>query len=324
MSGPIFIAGLERTGTSLLYALLASHPSIAMTRRTNWWTFFYDRYGDLARDENLDRILADMRRYRRHRKLQLDFDRLRGDFLSGERSYCRLYALMQAQNAERLGRPRWGDKSLHTERYAETVFRCFPESRIIHIIRDPRDRYASVLKRWRSKRGGVGSATAAWLASVELAAANRERYPDRYRVLEYETLVRDPEGTMRSVCDFIEERFEPALLRMEGAAEFRESGGNSSYGKFAAGDISPRSIGRFRGVLSDRQVAFVQRTAGRQMTMHGYELVPVDMSAGERLRYGALTVPANAAKMALWRLRERVYDLAGRAPSTDTLLDERR
>jgi hypothetical protein len=324
MSGPIFIAGLERTGTSLLYVLLASHPNIAMTRRTNWWTFFYGRYGDLARDENLDRILTDMGRYRRHRKLQLDFDRLRSDFVAGERSYCRLFAVMQAHHAERVGRPRWGDKSLHTERYAETVFGCFPEARIIHIIRDPRDRYASVLKRWRSKRGGVGSATAAWLASFELAAANRERYPDRYRVLEYETLVREPEGTMRSLCDFIDEPYEPAMLQMTGANEFRESGGNSSYGKFAAGEISPRSVGRFRGVLSDRQIAFVQHTASRQMAVHGYELVPLEMSGADRLRYSALTVPANGAKMALWRLRERFYDLTGRAPPSDTLLDERR
>ena len=32
--GPIYIAGLERSGTSLIYALLASHPNIAMFRRT--------------------------------------------------------------------------------------------------------------------------------------------------------------------------------------------------------------------------------------------------------------------------------------------------
>ena len=50
--GPIFIGGLERSGTSLLYALLASHPNIAMTRRTNLWPFFYQQYGNLANPEN--------------------------------------------------------------------------------------------------------------------------------------------------------------------------------------------------------------------------------------------------------------------------------
>ena len=98
MSGPILIGGLERTGTSLIFALLASHPAIAMTRRTNWWTYFDGRFGELANDDSLRRILEEMRRYRRHRKLELDFDRLEQDFRAGERSYCRLFDLMESQH----------------------------------------------------------------------------------------------------------------------------------------------------------------------------------------------------------------------------------
>ena len=169
--GPVFIGGLDRTGTSLIYALLASHPRIAMSRRTNWWTFFYDRFGDLGDDANLDRCLATMRRYRRHRRLDPDWDRLRADFVRGERGYARLFALMEEQHAARLGRPRWGDKSLHTERYADRVFEHFPNARIIHMVRDPRDRYASVLKRWKKVRGGAGASTAAWIASIRLGSA---------------------------------------------------------------------------------------------------------------------------------------------------------
>ena len=45
---PIFIAGPDRSGTTLLYALLASHPNISMVRRTNFWRWFYGRYGDLS------------------------------------------------------------------------------------------------------------------------------------------------------------------------------------------------------------------------------------------------------------------------------------
>jgi len=63
--GPIFIAGADRSGTTLLYALLASHPSISMVRRTNMWRYFDRRYGDLGDPANLDRCLNDMLRYRR-------------------------------------------------------------------------------------------------------------------------------------------------------------------------------------------------------------------------------------------------------------------
>src|SRR5687767_2592220 len=98
-TGPVFIAGLERSGTSLIYALLASHPQIVMTRRTNLCTHFYQQYGDLADDANLDRCLAVMQRYKRLVKLQPDWPRLRSDFVSGVRTYDRLFSLIEEQHA---------------------------------------------------------------------------------------------------------------------------------------------------------------------------------------------------------------------------------
>ena len=53
INNPVYIAGLERSGTSLIYALLGSHPSIAMTRRTNLWTHFYGQYGDLGQPKRI-------------------------------------------------------------------------------------------------------------------------------------------------------------------------------------------------------------------------------------------------------------------------------
>jgi hypothetical protein len=319
--GPIFIGGLERTGTSLLYALLASHPNLAMTRRTNWWTFFYGRYGDLAIAKNLDRCLAAMRRYRRHAKLEPDFDRLRRDFSAGELSYCRLFALLEEQFADRIGRPRWGDKSLHTERYADTVLGCFEGARIIHMIRDPRDRYASAVKRWRRNRGGVGSATAAWLSSVELGERNERSYPGQYRVLRYESLAERPEPTLREICSFIGEPYDEAMLGMSGAAEFREAGGNSSFGRFEAGEISTRSIGRYRAVLDDMQVAFIEGRTRRRMTEHDYPPADLPISGGNRLRYALLDAPLNLIRMGAWQGREAFYNLTGRSPSAHTMLD---
>ena len=114
-AGPIFVAGLERSGTSLLYALLASHPRIAMTRRTNLWTHFYGQYGELGDPANLDRCIDVLLRYKRIVKLEPDEVRLRRDFAQGPPTYGRLFALLEEQHAQRLGRPRWGDKSLHTE-----------------------------------------------------------------------------------------------------------------------------------------------------------------------------------------------------------------
>ncbi|HEX6293069.1 MAG TPA: sulfotransferase, partial [Herpetosiphonaceae bacterium] len=214
--GPIFLAGIERSGTSLMYALLASHPNIAMTRRTNFWRFFYGQYGDLRDPANFERCLAAMLRYKRHLKLQPDPERIRREFWHGQPSYARLFALLEEHHAERLGKVRWGDKSLNNEHYVDMIFADYPDARMIQMVRDPRDRFASAITRWKTIRGRIGTGAARWRRSVEQGQHNAERYPDRYLIVRYETLVEQPEATLRQVCAFIGEPYTPAMLTMEG------------------------------------------------------------------------------------------------------------
>ena len=58
-SGPVFVVGPDRSGTTLMQALLGSHPNIAMPpKASNMWTYFYDRYGDLSVPAAFERCLA--------------------------------------------------------------------------------------------------------------------------------------------------------------------------------------------------------------------------------------------------------------------------
>jgi hypothetical protein len=304
--GPIFIAGLERSGTSLIYALLASHPSIAMTRRTNLWTYFYNQYGDLSQPDNFERCLSMMMRYKRLVVLKPDAERLRQDFRQGDPTYGRLFALLEEQVAERKAKPRWGDKSLNTERFAEPIFAAYPGARILHMIRDPRDRYASVLARWKSRRGGVGAGTAMWLSSVRLAEENRRRYPHQYKIIRYETLATKPEETLSEICAFIDEPYAPEMLAMHGAKTFREQGSNSSYGQRKPGVISTDSIGRFHQVLSLNQIAFIQNQASAEMLAFDYPLAAVERPFSQRLRFSLVERPLNLALLFAWRVRYNV------------------
>lgn len=311
-TGPIFVAGLERSGTSLAYAMLASHPRIAMTRRTNLWTHFFDQYGDLADPDNLDRCLAMMKKYKRIVKLQPDVERLRRDFLDGERTYGRLFALLEEQHAERMGKPRWGDKSLNTEKYAEPILDAYEGARILHMVRDPRDRYASSVTRWESRRGGIGAGTAEWLASVHLAEEFQARFPQSYLVMRYEDLVTEPEASVARICAFIGEEYEPAMLAMDGAPSLTSKGFNSSYGPVEGVQISTSSIGRYRTVLDPGQVAFVQLVAHDEMARHGYECEPIELNGLAKLTHWAGHVPLELARMTAWRAREAVRDRRGR------------
>jgi hypothetical protein len=311
--GPVFVVGVERSGTSLIYALLASHPSLAMTRRTNLWTHFYNQYGDLSRAENFERCLAAMLRYKRVLRLEPDPERVRREFWQGEPTYARLFSLLEEHFAERQGKSRWGDKSLNTERYADPIFTGYPNARILHMIRDPRDRYASALTRWKVSRGGTGAGTALWLSSVNLARRNEERYPNQYMIVRYESLVEQPEAKLREICAFVGEEYDPAMLTMKGAQVLLDKGGNSSYGRREPGRISIGSVGRFRQVLNARQIAFTQMVAGGEMRAFDYPLVETRLSPRDWLLYGLLDLPLNLARMLAWMGREAYLNRVGRA-----------
>ncbi len=319
--GPIFVAGLERSGTSLMYALLASHPNIAMTRRTNLWKHFYNQYGDLRRAENLDRCLDKMRHYKRLVVLQPDIERLRRDFEAGERTYPRLFDLLERQHADRLGRPRWGDKSLNTEHYADPILAAYPGARILHMMRDPRDRYASSYTRWKVRRGGIGAGTAEWLSSARTAARNERRYPARYRAVRYEWLASKPEEALTELCEFIGEDYTPQMLSMSDAGRFKEQGSNSSYGQREPGTISTKSIGRFRDVLPPRDIAFMQWLAGGEMVSFGYPPERVHLDASERLTFALRDLPIESAHLIAWRTREMIRNRTGRPLPARRLVD---
>lgn len=320
--GPVFIGGVERSGTSLLYALLASHPNIAMTRRTNMWPYFFNQYGDLSKPENLDRLLAAWNAYRRVWVLQPDLDAIRREFQKGEATYTRLFALFWEQFASRLNKPRWGDKSLNTERYADVIFQAYPGARFLHIVRDPRDRFASALKRWKTIRGGVGSGAGMWLDSVRLGYQNLRKYPQQYRFVLYESLVTQPEKTVREICEFIDEPYDPSMLSMHGAESFSDDGGNSSFEQHQPGTISTKSIGRYRKYLKPRWIAFIQAAAGREIRLLNYSMDEVHLTPRERLLFTTVDFPLNSARMTAWRWREAYLDRVGRAiPESRLVMD---
>jgi hypothetical protein len=310
--GPIFLAGLDRSGIGLLGELLEAHPNIAITRRINFWSFYDERFGDLSQPANLDRCLDAMLRYSRIAVLEPDRARLRTEFLKGERTYARLFAILQEQNARRLGKSRWGDKSLKTEQYADVILAAYPAAKMIHLVRDPRDRYASQLTHRGVGRGWVGAGAAMWLWSARLGERNERRYSDRYRVVRYESLVSDPVEVFSAILEFVGEEYVQGLVR--GADDPAEETLIVDDPRMAR-IVGTASVGRFRTVLSARDVAFLQAILRPIVERFGYENVRVVMSTSDLVRFVVWDVPLNLARMVAWRAGMAARQKLGRRPS---------
>jgi hypothetical protein len=99
---------------------------------------------------------------------------------------------------------------------------------------------------------------------------------------------------------------------MSGASVFRDKGSNSSYGPRDPGEISTRSIGRYRDVLSPREIAFIQLVAGSEMAVFGYERDSTRLGAAGRVRFAVGDVPLGSAHLLAWHAREAIRDRRGR------------
>lgn len=257
------------------------------------WRRFYKRYGDLSQEENFERCLEAMLAYKNIKVLEPDPERIRREFWAGSPTYERLFALFHMHFAEKMGKPRWGDQLGLVEVYADVIFAAYPTAKMIHMIRDPRDRYLVSQPKRSARAGRVGWEIAGWLDSAKLAQQNKDQYPDRYMVVRYETLMERPEHTLRQVCSFLGEPFLPSMLTMEDALRFDD--------QLEPQSRRPAEVALAAMSNPGRELAFTQAYARQQIVECGYSLWPLQLSFRDRLLFNLVDRPINLASMLTWR-----------------------
>jgi hypothetical protein len=204
---PIFIGGLMRSGTTLLRAMLGQHRDIAAGLETHW--FDIDVAAGMARkDEPLEPYVERLAAFFQMEPMPalawLRQSRTAEDFLD---RFMAAYAGGQ-------GKPRWAEKTPGNIRHVGRILAHWPAAKVVHIVRDPRDVFASF--RRSGRYGGPADHGALWCDFFADAAAARAEFADAVYECRYEALVRDPEGEMRRLLAFVGAAWDPAAARFEG------------------------------------------------------------------------------------------------------------
>jgi hypothetical protein len=278
---------LSYSGKTYLRLMLLAHPDLMITRRTKMWTRFLGRFDDLSEHDNLERCLDAMMQARHVRELQPDLDRVRREFYQGPATYAHLFEILHRQHAEMLGKRRWGDQLGRVEAYADHIFAAYPTAKMIHMVRDPRQRCAISAATSRHRQAKLGWETAAWRHSVRLAKRNHVRYPGRYLVLQYEKLLGCREKTLRRVCAFIGEAFLPEMLNVDGVPHTENGPLENIRAELAQS-------------MNDRETALFQAGVGRELNALDYSPRQVQLSAWEWLLLTTIDLPLNLAGQFLW------------------------
>jgi hypothetical protein len=184
----LLILGAPRSGTTLLTGMIGAHPQVAM-------------------------LCEDRAFSMRH----LISKRVVGNKLCIP-NQIDLEPSLLARLGARLGYSIFKDKSTvsiqgHLE--DETM-------KLITLIRTPQAIVSSIME-----RGGHPFEEAArrWMRSVEVIAHLREHAPERTILVSFEDLVRDPERTLQSICDFINLAYDADMLEGYRGRTYSDQGG---------------------------------------------------------------------------------------------------
>lgn len=189
--------------------------------------------------------------------------------------------------ASKASKPRWGDKTPPYVGCMHLIQSFLPEARFIHVIRDGRDIAVSVAGLWFGPSST--DEVAKWWAKQIRKARRQVELLGFYTEIRYEDLVREPEATLKQLCDFIDLPWNPVMLEYHRRADERLSeldtavmmwDGMKTIGVDMRHSIHARlkeppltnRIGRWRTEMPSPDLTAFEHIAGKTLETFGYEL----------------------------------------------------
>lgn len=221
---PIFVVGVQRSGTTLLAALLAAHGRMSCGPETHFfrWLAQEDKPTQLCSEESwpgraqafIGGISATtysppgrVRLVERYSVDEADI----GRYLQEQQpSIATLLGSITVPYMERMGKQRWVEKTPDHIQFVELIREHFPNSPIVRIVRDPRDVALSL----RKVPWGAQTLTEGLLFWKRLheSSADFLKHDRLSYTLRFEDLLAAPQETLKALCAFIGEEYEEQML----------------------------------------------------------------------------------------------------------------
>jgi hypothetical protein len=252
---PVFLVGCERSGTTMLRLMLDHHPEIAFHHEFDFVVTHLPDEGfpDIQNYRNLlrqDRIFVDSN-YEADANL----------------NYLELVTSFLEQVMLRENKPLVGATIHHA---FERIPDVWPDCRVIHIVRVPRDVARSIVQMgWE---GSVWTAAHWWLKTEEAWERLRDKLPkDRLVEVSFCEIVSDPEKALERLCSFLGVDYSKEMLRYSERTTYEPP--------------NPRMAQRWKLDMPKKDVALVEARVGSLLESRGYERTvrpPIHLSSHAR------------------------------------------
>jgi hypothetical protein len=315
------IAGQAKSGTTLLAALLDSHPELlVLPQETAYFPTVLRKYRDAGRlaqfdyltKESFSRVLfGGEPKWREHeyknfpqQKFLQVFERLAFDPANAKRD---LLALMAESYAATLGIPidpikRWIERTPANRNHVDEIFARFPQAKFLITLRDPRAILATQIaleKTRQTKRFSVYYVIAHWRVAAKLARRVRSgNVPGLF--VQFEQIVNSVSTVMKNVCDYLEIAFVPDIVLTP--TKIGQPWGGNSAAQIAFSKVTAEPASRWERELSEDEIGWVEWHCRDLMPEFGYQ----PRLSARALRHFAKRIRGERARE---YLKSRVYSI---------------
>lgn len=274
-SRPILVSGVYRSGTTFMAALLGAHPQLrAASSTVKFIRFCLGRYGDMREAPNRRAVVEDSAtRIAVRWKLSMDCEAILAEADNHpEPSYALMYDLMMRELLCKNDSPdvRWVEKLAVQWSGIPDFLDMFPNGRVVHILRDPRDVTTSYKLMTFEPGNTYLDAAFNCRGAMEVMHNLDFRYRDRVFVVRAEDLAQRPHELIEDLWSFLdlkpsETMLDPTKL----AAAGEDWATNTSHGQPFTD--WPNAKPRWPDHLSRIEVMFVELVTQPWLSAFGYE-----------------------------------------------------
>lgn len=222
---PIFVLGLQRSGTTWTANLLCQHrdcvgiqaPDHSGIHESIFFSHFARAYGDLTDDTNFSRFLNDFESSDYYQLSGLPAGWLRSQSL---RSYPAIFRSLMDEVAKREDCSFWVEKSPHHTLLCDELAACFPDAKFICVRRRAVDLIRSRLHSddWTPTRYPMRVfKLLRSCASYTLYVRSLENFFKRNRntiLVSYEKLLEDLPGQLKRITKHVGLQFDPTMIEV--------------------------------------------------------------------------------------------------------------
>jgi len=287
---PIFMIGIQRSGSNLLRLMLNELPEIAAPHPPHILQRMMPlvpRYGDLDRKKAFSLLVDDVCRLVESNPVPWEGVVLnRKDVATRcrKRSPVAVFGAVYDVMAEAWGAKTWCCKSLANIYYLPQIKDYFTDAKYIYLYRDGRDVATSFSKAVVGEKHFYHIAKE-WNEAQQLALDFRKEVPaKRFFNLSYEDLTTETEKAVRALCGFLGVGYKPSMLEFYKSGEAKRAASASNLWENVTHPVMKQNSRKFLKEAREEDIRIFESVAGSSMDSLGYERLFA--KKGEELKFG--------------------------------------